>query len=313
VFDYNGDKGDLLNLRTTEDVFMLALSTQDLSYDWRDLRWIANLIQESESLGNAIELYFDQRRKPKNITYRIVARKEGKHQYRRMDLEEAIRKGLERRFGNQWNFVEEGGALELWANIIGSRFLLGLRLSSRTMRHRDYKKAHFPGSLRPSIAAAMIELLEPEARDICLDPMCGGGTIVSEFLLSGQFHVVAGGDLDFNLSEMACQNLPSGKKALIGCWDATSLPFAANSISKIASNLPFGKKIGTQEDIEILYPKFVAEMERLLKPGGKAVLLSSQYELLKDIIRKFPKIKMVRGYAISILGEWGRLYLVEKM
>ena len=54
------------------------------------------------------------------------------------------------------------------------------------------------------------------------------------------------------------------------------LPLATSSVHKILTDLPFGKQFGTLKDNEELYPAVLAEMSRVLRPGGLAVLLTSQ-------------------------------------
>jgi tRNA (guanine6-N2)-methyltransferase len=238
---------------------------------------------------------------------------EGQHQYRRADLEEAVIKGLKRRFGGHWLLVEEGADLEVWVNLLGARLLCGLRLSDRTMRHRGYQRIHLPASLRPSVAAAMVLLTEPDTGDTFLDPMCGSGTLLAERMLAGPYQQVLGGDLDARHVEAARQNLSGlGRRWHVSQWDARQLPLAAASIDAVATNPPFGKQIGSRQEIALLYPAFIAEVARVLKPGGRAAILSSQYALLKEAVRQQRCLQIVRGYSVAVLGEWGRIYLLSR-
>ena len=52
--------------------------------------------------------------------------------------------------------AEEGAHLEIWLRVMGKRAICGVRLSDQRMRHRTYKLEHFPASLRPTMAAAMV-------------------------------------------------------------------------------------------------------------------------------------------------------------
>ena len=55
---------------------------------------------------------------------------------------------------HRWR-LEENGEVEFWATLLEDELFLAIRLSDDRMRQRDSKVAHFPGSLRPSVAAAM--------------------------------------------------------------------------------------------------------------------------------------------------------------
>jgi 23S rRNA G2445 N2-methylase RlmL len=243
----------------------------------------------------------------------VVTRLEGQHQYRRKDVEQAVLRGLERRFGDAWKHVEEEADLEVWVNLLGTRLLCGLRLSDRTMRHREYQSVHLPASLRPSVAAAMVLLTEPNENDTFLDPMCGSGTLLAERILSGAYRRVLGGDVDGRAVGAARQNLKGlGARWQVSRWDARKLPLASASVDAVATNPPFGKQIGSPQELGQLYPAFIVEMARVLKPGGRAVILTSQYELLKEAVRHQPDLRIVRGYSVAVLGEWGRVYLLRK-
>jgi 23S rRNA G2445 N2-methylase RlmL len=316
AFEFPGRATELLNLRTTEDIFVQIASIDKLSRDWRDLRTIARRIERTPLLDQAIKMWPKARGR---VNYRVISRKMGGHQYRRMDFEEAVVKGLQRRFRNQWKHVEDARPrssqvdVEIWANILGSRLLCGLRLSDYSMRHRSYQVVNLPASLRPSVAAAMVLLTDPDPNDVFMDPMCGSGTLMSERALIAPYHQTLGGDILSTCVQATHRNLTHTQKSFtVYNWNACQLPCASNTIDKIAVNLPFGKQIGSRSEIERLYPCAFAEMARILKPGGKAVVLSSEYELVKDTIRQFRTLTNIRGYSIAVLGQWARLYIVKK-
>ncbi len=311
VFEFPGNPARLLELRTTEDIFVLVASTDNLSRDWRDLRHITRLMHKKAPLDHALKLVWQKRGRP---TYRVISRKIGRHQYRRIDFEDAVVKGIQQRYGNRWKFVDDNAAVEVWANILGSRLLCGVRLSDRSMRHRHYQRINLPAALRPSVAAAMVFLTDMQDTDVFLEPMCGSGTLMAERALGRPYQHVLGGDVLQDRARSAQRNLRSLSKQrlTLSHWDACHLPLASESIDKGAVNLPFGKQIGSRTEVERLYPCFFAELERVLKPEGQFVILSSRYELVKAVIRRHPRLINLTGYSIAILGQWARLYVVKK-
>ena len=314
VFEYDGEPGDLLSLRTVEDVFLLALSMEIAARTWSGLEEVTHAIEVDPLFKQAVQIFRKQCGLGLRLTYRVVTRMEGQHQYRRIDVEQAVIKGLERRFGDVWRWVEEEADLEVWANLLGARLLCGLRLSDRTMRHRDYQAVHLPAALRPSVAAAMVLLTDPGENDTFLDPMCGSGTLLAERMLASRYQQVLGGDSDTRAVEAARQNLAGlGKGWRVSRWDARKLPLEAGLVDAIATNPPFGKQIGSRQEVAHLYPAFIAEVARVLKSGGRAVILSSQYELIKEAVRQHSQLQIMRGYSVAVLGEWGRIYLMRKV
>lgn len=315
LFSSDASPANLLALRTTEDIFINILDMPKFSRDWRDLRQTANEIEKTPFLTPAIEKFRQVQKLSKIPTYRVISRKVGDHQYRRMDLEEAVVKGLERRYSGRWKLVEDDAEIEIWVNLLGSRLLCGLRLSDRSMRHRDYRVSEKEAALRPSVAAAMVLLTDPQDGETFMDPMCGSGTLLAERTLIGKGKAgrILGGDLDISRLNAGRNNTRRLKCPIsFTRWSVETLPLGNASIDKIAVNPPFGKKIGTRDEVQVLYPLLFAEMERVLKPGGKIVLVSSEYELVKQVIRDFPTLQIMGGYSVALLGQWGRIYHIKK-
>src|SRR6185312_10247328 len=173
--------------------------------------------------------------------------------------------------------VEDDSDIEIWLWLNGSELLIGLRLSDATMRHRRYKLEHLPASLRPTVGAAMSLLSRPTPQDIVLDPLCGAGTIVIERALLAPFDRLIGGDIRDEAVTMARRNArAAGVVATWRPWDARSLPFDEASVTRILTNLPFGKQVGTHEENEGLYTALIQEFGRVLTADGLLVTLTSE-------------------------------------
>jgi tRNA (guanine6-N2)-methyltransferase len=309
------DEG-LFRLRTTDDVFLLAWGTDELSYRAEDLdrirRWTANADWQ-----RLLRLHHALRPKPKGKpTFRLVTQMVGEHGYRRADAGKALGKGLDGKLPASWRFADENAAVEIWLTIHGATGVCGLRLSDKTMRHRTYKREHLPASLRPTVAAAMVQLLDLKPRQTLLDPMCGAGTILAEQLALGRHEQGAkvrtlGGDLDLAALRIAEVNLrPVGRAHLVR-WDATQLPLADACVDAIASNPPFGVQLGEPEEMAPLYRRAVREYDRVLRPGGKAVLLVADHAALREAARN-ASWKPLRTLQVRVLGQRATMSLWRK-
>ena len=318
VFDYPGPAADLLKLRTTEDVFMQIAFHDDLTRLRRDLRGIHDLIATSDSFGRAVNDYLRVRRFSTPPTYRVISRQYGKFEYSRKDLTATVWRSLKQRYP-RWTPVADDAQVEFWANLLGSTFLLGARLSDRTMRHRFERKVELPAALRPSVAAAMVFLTNPQPGDVFLDPMAGSGTILYERMQAGKFARLLGGDIDQERVDAARKNVRGSRKKPgpgdpqpdIRQWDTRKLPLEDASIDKIATNLPFGKQLRGAQTPAKLYPPVLAELQRVVRPGGRIVLLTSEYDLIKEEVRKLPRLTITTGYSVAVLGVWGRIYIID--
>jgi 23S rRNA G2445 N2-methylase RlmL len=303
----------VLQLRTTEDVFLYGWGTDELSYRAKDLDKIQHWTQRDVRWDALLKIHHAVRPKPKGKpSWRLVAQMDGVHGYRRVDALKAFSRGLEGKFPSSWRYAEENAAVEFWLTIHGSMAIAGLRLSDRAMRHRTYKYEHLPASIRPTVAAAMVRLADLKPDQTVLDPMCGAGTLLAEALLStrgkkGQGGSAwqmsyLGGDVDPAHVRAAGANLRQFDVTDLKTWDARALPLEDDSVDRILCNPPFGKQLSTPEAIGPLYREAVFEMNRVLRPGGKAVLIVADPRALKEAVRGVGW-KQLQNVNIRMLGQ----------
>ena len=317
VFRTPKSDSSLLKLRTVEDVFLLAWGTDELTFRATDLKSIK---QWTLREANWPELLLDHQRITERtkgkLTYRVVTQMMGDRGYRRVDAGLAVREALAIKMPAVWKPVADDATVEIWLTIIGKAAVCGIRLSDREMRHRTYKTEHLPASLRPTVAAAMVRLGGAAPGEAVLDPMCGAGTILAEqILLSKQrkagFIATIGGDLDWNALFAATTNLRKVGPALLSRWDSRRLPLATESIDKIVCNPPFGKQLSTPEEIVPLYTSASREWDRVLKPGGRAVLLVSDGDILAEALQPWGWAAS-RKYKVEVLGQGAAIHVWTK-
>jgi 23S rRNA G2445 N2-methylase RlmL len=308
VFRVNEITPDVLKLRTTEDVFLLAWGSDSLTYKIDDLKTIRNWTDRKPDWEHLFRLHHSIRPKTKGRpTYNLICQMQGEHGYRRADAREAFVEGVAPHIPRGWQFANENAWLEVWLTIRGQTAVCGVRLSDRTMRHRTYKLEHVAASLRPTAAAAMVRLAGIAPGMTVLDPMCGAGTILAEALDLGRKRKgdpvrVLGGDIDPNAVFVASQNLERVGPVGLARWDARQLPLPCESVDRIVCNPPFGKQLSTIEEVGPLYRAAAAEWDRVLRPGGRAVFVVMESELLKDVL-KDRGWKPSRRYRVRLLGQ----------
>jgi 23S rRNA G2445 N2-methylase RlmL len=312
----------LLELRTTEDVFLLAWGTDQLTYRAEDLDRIRRWTERDADWAELLRIHHAIRPKPKGKpTHHLVTQMEGVHGYRRVDALKALARGLTGKFPASWKAAEENAAIEVWLTINGATAVCGLRLSDRSMRHRTYKVEHFRASLRPTMAAAIAWLGDLKPRQVVVDPMCGAGTILAEVILAtrgrrlpegtGWDLTVIGGDLDPAHVRAAQANLRRIGPVELSPWDARRLPLEAASVDRILSNPPFGKQLSTPAQIGPLYRDMIREYDRVLRPGGKAVLLVADAGALKEAIQRIGW-RQQRQIGVRVLGQRAVIFVFRK-
>lgn len=313
VFRVNDIDRDLLQLRTTEDVFLFGWGTDELSYRAKDLDSIERWTDRSVNWDLLLKLHHQVTPKPKGKpTYHFVTQMAGVHGYRRVDAKKALMRGLAGKLPASWKYAEENASVEIWLTINGATAICGMRLSDRTMRHRTYKHEHLPASIRPTVAAAMVRLADLKPNQTVLDPMCGAGTILAEAFLvtkgrktsdgsSWQTRFI-GGDIDAAHVRAATANLRQFHIADVKQWDARDLPLEDASIDRVVCNPPFGKQLSTPAEVVPLYRESVREMNRVLRPGGKAVLIVADTDALRAAVERVGW-KQQRQVRLRMLGQ----------
>jgi tRNA (guanine6-N2)-methyltransferase len=317
VFRVPEINADLLKLRTVEDVFMLGWGTDSLTYRAEDLKQMKHWTAKDVDWQYFLTLHHAIRPKPKGKpSYRLVTQMGGTHGYRRVDASKSLAQGLAGVFPASWQPAEENASVEIWLTIRGATAVCGMRLSDKSMRHRAYKVEHQPASLRPTMAAAMVRLAGAGPDMVVLDPMCGAGTIIAEQIeLSKRRkagHIsVWGGDNEMNKLRAAVSNLHRVGPTQLAHWDVTRLPLPHECVDRIICNLPFGKQLSSPEEIGPLYKNAVREMNRVLRPGGRAVLLVSEMEALQQAVK--PRAwQPQRMLNVEVLGQDATISVWQK-
>lgn len=311
IFRYGGSPAALLGLGTVEDVFALAAESGVVPSSRAGLTMVRAAVARGPGFGAALERAFTVRpRRRGKTTFRVIARKSGEHAFRRVDLQRAVELGVLDRLP-AWRLVEDDAQIEVWVSLVGAELVVGIRLSDRSMRQREYRNASLPAALKPTVAHAMVRLSEPREDDVVLDPMCGSGTILIERARAARYRLLLGGDSDEAAVMAARDNIgPRYKPIELRRWDARQLPLEDASVSAIITNLPFGKQIGTPEENRTLYPALLAEWVRVLRDGGRMVLLTGDKTLLRRAVQQQRRLTMVRQMPVVVRGYRATLMVV---
>lgn len=298
--------------RTIEDLFALAGYRDGLGAGSAALERIRAVAHDAPYVEPAL---LDRvrispgSRAGRRLGFRVVARIAGEHEFRRLDFQRAVERGISDRADRSWRQAGDDADVEFWATLLDGEMFLALRLSDERMRHREYKVAHRPGSLRPSVAAALAWLCRPRADDCVIDPMCGAGTILIERAHLGRYAMLAGFDRDPEAIAVSRENIgPRYRPIGIARADAVRLPLRGGAASSIATNLPWGIKHGSHEENRRLYPRAIEEFARVVRPGGRIVMLTSEWRLMREATsRGILRVEAVRR--VTILGASAVVYV----
>ncbi len=184
--------------------------------------------------------------------------------------------------------------------------VIGRKLSER--RYGKSPKGPFfsPGSMDPILARAMVNLSRLKSGGTFLDPFCGTGVFVMEASR------IAKVGLCFDLDPAMCYggriNLKwSNSLSDNVLTDSFSLPLKSNSVDAIATDPPYGRSVVSLAHAPTeLLTSFLAEAERVLKPGSFLTLAVSHKLNLKEAIEA-TKLKLLKCHVQRVHRSLARL------
>jgi 23S rRNA G2445 N2-methylase RlmL len=292
--------GGVLRLRLAEDVFVEVGRT--LRSDGDDPRWISQRIWRPERLRRALSVWTREVRPlPAKTTFRVIARVVQERSFLRTDLRRNLTSAI---LWSQprWKTADPG-VLEVWiTEYRPGRFVAGLRLSDARMRQHDGRDVERPGALRPTVAAAMVQLAGPPGLPL-LDPCCGSGTILREALARGW--EVFGVDSD-PAAVTASRRNASGAEVRLG--DARALPFAEASIGACVCNPPFGQQYQVPGDADEWLRSALTELARVTRPGGCVLVLAP--EIPGPLHPR--QLSLAQRYPIRLLGRRATIWAFSR-
>ena len=206
-------------------------------------------------------------------------------------------------------------AHELWLSYRseGYGFLL-LRLT----RHTAYEKVLEKGELRPELAWMLCWLSEPREGELVLDPFCGSGAIpLLRASRAAQFPrgLVLASDLDAALVEKLKARVKHAdlrRRVVVRQGDARRLSrYADGSIHKVVTDPPWGLFRELAGGAEAFYREVLAEMARVLAPGGLLVLLAARTDFLVPLLAALP-LEVVECYEVLVSGRKAAVYRLKK-
>lgn len=288
------DIGEIPVLRTADDVFLEIDTWHGIKHTRAMLPQFTQRSADLDLLSNA---YLLEAVRPigENPTFAVTASFVGKRNYNYHEIKEHIAAGIIQSYP-MWQYVEDDSdaTLNLRLFIEQDNALIGLRLARDPLHRRPYKQETLAGSTKPPVAAAMLRLANLKSNHHVLDPFCGSGTIPIEAVKMG--YIGAGSDSNPEAVVVSKRNANDAEENIsFTVEDARQLSHEDDSFDGLVSNLPWGRQITVDDDLRAVYHLSYKEMRRVVKKGGKIVLLTT----LPDLIPDDP----VDKYEISLYGQ----------
>ena len=299
LFQYTENPRDLLSLRTAEHLFLILKQMPKMTRSRSSLSVLSGSLARfnfNEAFKCCQQVGI---RTWKRMPFRVTSRLSGKRNFRRVDLQRVVERAL---LDRGWYSGSSKSALDIWAEVHGDDGYISIKLSANDMAQRPYKQAHIPASLKPTLAYSMVRLSRPHPEDVFLDAMCGAGTILLERAFIKRYRYLIGGDVSTDALDATAVNF--GRKhqpRQFFHWDARSLPLGSNTVDTIG-NVP---------QLTNLYRQCLTEYERVLRPRGRMVLLTSQDTLLDDELKQRRSLRVTQKLTVDVRGTRARMSVIR--
>ncbi len=298
IFKSNQEPRNFLRLKTPDDVCLLLNNTKT-----ENNPTAAEIFSSVNNLDLEKPQSVIRNLRDLDTTFSITLATYKNTEVDRNDLQGSLVRHIENKYG--WQFTPRNHDNFDLRIIAGSdNYLVALRITPKPMYYRDYRKRSQKGALRPTIAAAMLRLLNPEykASERLVDNCCGSGTFLCEAALADI--QVYGGDIQNQSVKAARFNLSTINQAFannIKVLDASKATWRDNYFNFTISNLPWGKQISV--NLTTFYEEIIKQYKRILKNNGNICLLAKKPQFIKKALSENFPDKVIRSQTIGYLGQ----------
>jgi tRNA (guanine6-N2)-methyltransferase len=179
--------------------------------------------------------------------------------------------------------------------------------SLRLSHHKAYDKSLQKGELRPELATILCRLSDPAPNELFLDPFCGSGAIPIQRAQFAPGLIIAS-DHDERKIESLKQRIKElglRKRVVVRRDDALHLSrYKDASIHKIVTDPPWGHF--SELPVAQFYPAMLKEIARVLRPGGKLVLLTAENLSLDE------RFTLTKEFNILVSGKKAAVYVMVR-
>ncbi|HEX5228251.1 MAG TPA: methyltransferase domain-containing protein, partial [Bryobacteraceae bacterium] len=178
----------------------------------------------------------------------------------------------------------------------------------RLSHHQAYDKSLQKGELRPELANILCRLSDPAPNELFLDPFCGSGAIpIQRAGFSGAGLVIASDNDPAKVEALKqrIKDLGLRKRVVVRRDDALNLDrYEDGSIHKIVTDPPWGHFVDLPS--ADFYPAMLSEFARVLRSGGKLVILTAE-DLKPD-----ERFALRKKFNILVSGKKAAVYVMER-
>jgi 23S rRNA G2445 N2-methylase RlmL len=247
--------------------------------------------------------------------FTVVASFIGARNYNRYAVEDALAQGIVKATGLGYESSRDGApgrpVLTFRVHLMHDSASVSLRVFEAPLHRRGYKQRSYPGTLHPPLARAMALLAGLESNATVLDPFCGVGTLLLEAGLLERSAQCYGLDIDEARVAAAREHAElAGVSITLTGGDAARLPFERGMFERVLTNLPWGVAVEPEGGLKHgPGERFWRELARVLRPAGRAVILTDPNTALAAAVRSSELARLLR-LRVSLFGQYPELWVL---
>jgi predicted RNA methylase len=191
-----------------------------------------------------------------------------------------------------------------------------LRTTPRPLSARPWRVVNYPGAVNATIAAAVVDALDPGPDDEVVDLMCGSGTLVLERLARCGTRRMVACDISPVAIDAAKRNQRAARlKGAVEYHraDFRSLDRGGAGFGTLMANPPWGELVGSHQENDVLYADLLHTAHRLAASRARLGVLTHDIKRFEAILagnRHWSRVGVTRFFQ---KGHHPRLYVLEHL
>lgn len=250
-------------------------------------------------------------------SFRVTTRRVGTHDFTSIEVQRVAGAALVERYGRRVDL--DHAELNLRVDVFSDFCLLSLQLSGQSLSRRHRRQYQPRAALKGTVAYALLRLagVTEGASGAILDPCCGSGTILLEAAQLSPHLEIIGCDLHVEAVEGARANLELAGLASrvevrqldLRCLDQV---FPPERFRAIATNPPYGVKVGQTLHFPSFYRALLEQTWRVLEPDGLISLMVWRRGIFIRAMNQFGRFRLRHLRAVETGGLFPHLFVLHK-